>query len=729
MTFIPPNLDRRGFIKGASGLAFSFALPGIAAPGETPFAPNIWMTIAPDGIVTIMSPAAEMGQGTLTALPVIVAEELDADWSKVRVEAAPLDAKKYGNPYYGGSLAYSSSMTVSAYFTPLRLAGARARRVLLDAVAARWSVPVAELTTEPSVVVHASSKRRMSYGEIASFAKAPETPPNVAEADLKPASAFRLIGTSVPRVDIPAKTRGAARYALDADVPNMAYGAVLQCPWDGGAPDTVDDAKARAMPGVVDIVKLPNGVGVIADAIERAQAAKNALVATWTSAPASQFDSERALDEFMLIARDKSQRGVEFAAQGDVDSGIAKAAKVMRSEFRTRHVYHAQMEPLNATAAVSADGKSAEIWCGTQSPSAVLNGVAQLLGSTPDKIVVHQQYLGGAYGRRSQIEVVLDAARLSLHAKRPVKLVWSREDDMKGGKFRPATAHFLEAGLDANDRITSWHHRVVAESVVAYTSPAARLEQLGGKDHILMKGSPVIPYNIENKRAEYVRQKRGIRLSPWRGVGVGHNLPAIEGFIDEIARAQGKDPLQLRLELTAKSERANTLLKTVAQMSDWNRKREGTALGVAMEEKDETLAAGVAEISLDRATGLIKVVNFWMAIDCGIAVQPFNIATQMEGGVIYGLGHVLREEITHENGRVKQSNFHDYRVMRMEDCPHIEVKVISTDNKPTGVGEDGVPLTGATVGNAFYALTGVRLRELPMTPSRVMAALSPGKTG
>lgn len=724
----PLHLDRRAFGKGFAGLMLGFPLPASAAPGEQAFAPNVWISIAPDGLVTIMSPAAEMGQGSMTALPVIIAEELDADWSKVRVVPAPIDAKKYGNPYYGGSLAYSSSMTVSAYFTPLRLVGARARRVLIDAAAARWAAPAGELTTEPGVVVHRKSSRRLTYGDIAAFATAPERPPDVVEADLKPFSAFRLIGSSVARVDIPAKTNGSARYAMDARVPGMAYGAVLQCPWDGGAPDTVDDARARAMPGVLDVVRLPNGVGVIADSIERAQAAKNALAVTWTAAPAADYDGERALDDFMMVARDKNQRGVDFAAQGDVEAASRGAVRVLKSEFRTRHVYHAQMEPLNATVAVAADGKSADVWCGSQSPSAVINGVAQLLGTTPDRIECHQHYLGGAYGRRSQIEVVLDATRLSIAAKRPVKLVWSREDDMKSGKFRPATAHYLEAGLDANGRIVSWHHRVVAESVVAYTSPPARLEQLGGKDHILMKGSPVIPYGIPNKRAEYVRRTRGVRLSPWRGVGVGHNLPAIEGFVDEIARAQNRDPLDLRLELTTDNKRASDLLRKVAEMSDWRRRREGTALGLAMEEKDETLAAGVAEISLDRATGLIRVHNFWMAIDCGVAVQPRNIITQMEGGLIYGLGQTLREEITIENGRVKQSNFHDYRVPRMEDCPNVEVAVLSTDNKPTGVGEDGVPLTGATIGNAFLALTGVRVRELPMTPSRVLAALSQGRT-
>ena len=727
----PSATSRRAFLAGTGALTLCLNIDldlASAQAARKPFGPSVWLTIDTDGLVTIMSPAAEMGQGTMTTLPVIIAEELDADWSRVKIAPAPLDAKKYGNPYYNNSLAYASSMTVSAYFTPLRLAGAQARRILMLAAAERWNVPVDELRTEPGVVRHDATGRSLGYGEIASFATAPEKLPEVRESDLKPISAFRLIGKDLPRVDIPAKTTGRAQYAMDARIPGMIYAAELQCPWHGGKPDRIDDSRARAMPGVIDVVPLPNGVGVLARTPVEAFAAKNALSVTWTDAPAAKYDSEKVLEQYRSIARDKSARGVDFAAQGDVEAAVRGASRVLTSEFQTRHVYHAQMEPLNATASVSSDGKSAEVWCGVQGPSAVLNGVAQLLGTQPDKITCHQHYLGGAYGRRSQIDVVLDAVLLAKAAGKTVKLIWQREDDLKGGRFRPATAHYLEAGLDAQNRIVSWHHRVIAESVIGFTSPPGRLELIGGKDHILMKGSPVVPYDIPNKRAEYVRQQHGIRLSPWRGVGVGHNLPAIEGFVDEIARATGKDPLDMRLELTAKHPRARRLLERVAQMSDWLRKRPDTALGIAMEEKDETLVAGVAEISLDRQSGLIKVHNVWAAIDCGVCVQPRNTIAQVEGGIIYGVGHVLREEITHVDGRVQQSNFSDYRVMRMEDIPNVEVEVVSTDNKPTGVGEDGVPLAGATIGNAFFALTGARLRELPMTPSRVLSALSVTRT-
>ena len=594
------SVTRRDFIAGTAGLTFTFGLRGLGLVSgsqatDAGLWPNWWLSIATDGTVTIMSPAAEMGQGSFTALPAIIAEELDADWAQVKITQSPMDAQKYGNPWYNGSLSYSSSATVRAYYKPLRVAGAQARRVLLDAVAAKWGVPVAELSTEPSIVIHASSGRRISYGEVATFAQAPAELPKIEEKDLKPLSRFRLIGADLPRDEVPLKVRGTAKYAIDVRLPGMIYGALLQSPYEGGAPAKIDDAKARQVSGILDVVKLPNGVGVLGTSVEATQAAKRALSVTWTDAPGALFDSEKFLEEFAAVARDKGKRGVDFFNAGDVEKALPAAKTVMRAEYRTRHVYHAQMEPLNATASIALDGKSAEIWIGTQSPTGVMNSVAQLLQTTPDRITVHQHWLGGGYGRRSPADVGIDAVRLAKAAGKPVKLIWSREDDMKAGKFRPMTAHYIEAGLDAEGRIVAWHHRVIAELVVGYMAPAL-LEKIGGKDHILMKGSVLEHYGIPNRRSEFVRQIRGARLAPWRGVGVGHNLLAIEGFIDEIALSQGKDPLAYRLDHTRNSPRATHLLKTVAEMADWSRKRESRALGIAIEEKDETLVAGIAEI-------------------------------------------------------------------------------------------------------------------------------------
>ena len=398
---------------------------------------------------------------------------------------------------------------------------------------------------------------------------------------------------------------------------------------------------------------------------------------------------------------------------------MAAAAKVFRGEYRTRYVYHAQMEPINATASVSADGKSAEVWVGTQNPSGLIAAIAKVLETDSKKVTLHQQYLGGGYGRRGNHEGPLDAVMLSKAIGKPVKLIWSREDDVAFGKFRPATVHHIEAGLDGAGKVIAWHHRIIAESVGAYNSgdPTPRV------DRIVMKGSPVAQYPIANKLAEHVVMPTRARVSAWRGVGNGHNAFAAESFIDEIAKELGKDPIALRLEMAEGVPRMQHLLRTVAEMSEWSRVRQETGLGVATMVKDDTLAAGVAEVSVDRTSGKIRVLNVWCAIDAGIAVQPRNIAAQTEGSIVYGLGHVLREKIVIKDGRVRQSNYTDYEVARMSDVPNIEVKVVSTDNPPTGAGEDGLPVLACSVGNAIASLTGVRLRELPFTPDKVKGAL------
>jgi isoquinoline 1-oxidoreductase subunit beta len=723
--------SRRNFLKSTAGLVFAFTVaPDTAsfvddAFADTPdpaasYAPNVWLTIGTDGTITVVSPAAEMGQGTFTTLPVIIAEELDADWANVRpVFPTDWDDKKFGNPAYGYTFQTSASASVNGYFTPLRLAGAQARRVLLDAVAAKWSVPVSELSTEPSVVVHKATGRRISYGDIAAFAKAPNELPKIEETDLKPAASFRLIGKDIARVELPLKVTGAAKYAMDVEIPGMVYAAVLQSPYAGGKPVTIDDARARAVPGVTDVVALPEGVGVIGTTVEGTQRAKRLLKVTWGDAAGAHLDSEQTLEEFGAIGRDMSREGVAYEKTGDAKVAMASAKQVFRGEYRTRYVYHAQMEPMNATAAIAADGKSAELWVGTQAASSLLRGVAQILDIDRSKITLHQNFLGGGYGRRGNHEVVFDAVRLAKAAGKPVKLIWTREDDIGGGKFRPMTAHHIEAGFGDNGKLVAWHHRVVAESVVAYTSGDPKPRQ----DRIVMKGSPAVQYPVANKLAEHVIENRGARLSPWRGVGNGHNAFAIESFVDEIALAKGKDPIALRLELSEGVPRMQHLLRVVSEMSDWTRKRNDTALGVGTMVKDDTLAAGVAEVALDRKSGTIKVLNFWAAVDAGIAVQPRNLAAQTEGSIVYALGHVLREKITIRDGRVLQSNYSDYEVARMSDVPHIEIKVVSTDNKPTGGGEEGVPLVACAVGNAIATLTGVRLRELPFSPDRVRGAL------
>ena len=728
------DLSRRDLLGAAAGLTLAltaapdplaFIDEGLsgAALADAPLSPNVWLTIATDGTITIVSPAAEMGQGTFTTLPAIIADELDADWSKVKPVFPPeWNEKKFGNPEGNYTFQTSASFATRGYFKAMRLAGAQARRVLIDAVAAKWAVPAAELSTEPSIVVHKASNRRISYGEIAGFAKAPAELPKIEDKDLKTPANFRYIGKDLPRVEVPLKVTGAAKYGIDAQVPGMVYAAVLQSPYPGGTPETVDETRARQVTGITDIVKLPEGVGVIGTSVEATQAAKNLLKVTWSDAPGAHHDSERALEEFAAIGRDKSREGVPYEPVGDAKAAMRSAVKVYRGEYRTRYLYHAQMEPMNATASVSPDGRSVEIWTGTQGPTSLYNQVARLLQTDRANITLHQHFLGGGYGRRSQQEVVIDAVRLAKAVGKPVKLIWTREDDVTGGKFRPMTAHHIEAGFDAGGKLVAWHHRVVAESVAAYTSIANGTPppQI---DRVVMKGSPIPQYPIPNKLAEHVIEARGARLAAFRGVGNAHNAFAVESFLDEIAKDRGLDPIAFRLIIAEGQPRMQTLLRAVAEMSDWKRRRDGRGLGVGTMVKDDTLAAGVAEVSVDRATGKVKVHNFWAAIDAGLAVQPRNVAAQTEGSIVYALGHVLREKITIRNGRVLESNYSDYEVTRMSDVPNIEVKVVSTDNPPTGAGEDGVPVVACAVGNAIAALTSVRLRELPFAPERVRGAL------
>ena len=426
------GMHRRDFLKEtAAGLTFALTLAADPlsmrgeAEADTPLAPNLWVTITTDGTITIVSPPAEMGQGTFTTLAAALADELDADWSNVRLVSPPVwDEKTYGNPEFFNFLHTVASMATRGYFKPMRMAGAQARRVLLDAVAAKWSVPADELTTEPSLVVHAASGRRIGYGEIASFAKAPAELPKIADSELKSPARFRYIGKDVARVDVPAKVAGAARYGIDVQVPGMLYAAVLHVPYFGGAPDTVDDAAARRVPGIAEVVLLPDGVGIVGTSVEATQAARNLLMVTWSQAPGASYDSERALDAFAAIARDKTRVGLPYRPVGDAKAAMAGAAKVLRGEYRTRYVCHAAMEPLNATASVAPDGKSAEYWAGTQSPTNVLSQIARLLQTERSKITFHQHFLGGGFGRRgSEQDVVHDAVRLSKAVGRPVKVI------------------------------------------------------------------------------------------------------------------------------------------------------------------------------------------------------------------------------------------------------------------------------------------------------------------
>lgn len=725
---LAPVLTRRGFMVGAAGLTFGISAGNAFAAAMKTAAKdavmNPWVTISTDGTISIMSPAAEMGQGSLTSLPLILAEELDADWSHVRVVPAPPINAVYKNPAYG--IMYTSgSNAVRAYWKPVRQFGAQVRKVLVANAAKRWDVDVSELTTAPSVVVHEKSGRRLGYGAIAGFAELPANAPAISDNELKPASRFRLIGRDVMRIDMPGKVNGTARYSIDVEPPGLLYGAVLRAPVEGAVPQTVGDTKARAVSGVLKIVPLSDGVGVIATTPTAAFKGKNALEVTWSKdGKGWSFDTVSGGDAFAAAARDVKTPGMMWDQKGNAAAALESAPHVLEAEYRCDFVYHAQMEPLNAVASVSSAGDSLELWSGTQSKTNAVDMAAKTLGITLDKITYHDMLMGGGFGRRGHRdqEYVHDAVALSNAVKKPVKVMWTREDDVRSGRFYPLSAHYLRIGYDDAGKLLAMHHRKACDQVYAFQDPVGFAQQ-GKKDRVSYTGIEFKHYDIPNRLAEVAIQDSGIRGSSLRAVSHLSNIFAIESVLDDIARQRGLDPVAYRLALIGNAPRSRKVIETVAEMANWGRKRNGTALGVAFMDFAGTLTCVVVEASLNRSTGAIQVHNAWAALDPGITVQPDNIIAQTEGSIVWGLGYALSERITIRNGVVQQSNFNDYHVPRINEVPDIHVRLISTDNEPTGVGEVSMPLVAPAIGNAVAALTGKRLRAAPMTKDRVLAAL------
>ena len=727
------QVTRREFLGASAGLAFSFTL-GLGGCGAMPGAReeqkqrlNAYVSISPSGTITIQAPAPEMGQGIMTGLPLIVAEELDADWSKVVVEQSPIDPA-YSHPIFKAQYVVASISTIG-YWTPLRIAGAQARRVLLDAAAGTWGVPVSELTTEPSTVVHAKTGRKMSYGEIASFAKPPAELPKIDPAkDLKPAGQYRLLGKSTPRVDVLAKSNGSARYGIDARVPGMVYATLARAPVRGSGPVSTNADEIKKLPGIVDVIALDHGVAVVGQNFDAVRKARSQLKVKWRDGlPGDAINTDKDLDAYLRDARDMNRTGVVWKATGDAAKALAGAAKVLTHEYLSDHCYHAQMEPMNATVHVRAD--DAELWVGTQAPTRTVNDVAKALGMSADRVRLHQHFLGGGFGRRATVETSVDAALVSKATGKPVKLVLSREDDLWAGTFRAMTAQRIEAGLDHNGGIAGWRHRVVGEPVGDFVYHPGYIKAAKDRDVIFMSGAELPYYNkVANWRSEHIMEPERTRVAAWRGIGSGYTKFAIESMIDEIAHESRMDPLAFRLSLTD-DPRARRVLEKVAEMSGWGSKRPGTALGIAFAEyglfapKVGSLTAAVAEISVDQRTGRIRVHNYWAVADAGLAVNPDAFAAQMESAIVWGLSHALKERVTMVNGVVQQSNFHEYEVMRMSEVPQIRVEVLSSGASPTMVGELGVPAAAPAVANAFFALTGKRLRHIPLNPQRVLIAL------
>lgn len=734
-------LGRRRFMAGAAGLTFGVAagLPEMLAPGSAQaqaaakqVVVNPYVTLFTDGTVVIQSPAAEMGQGSLTSLPRIVADEMDADWSNVRIVPAYPSGKTYGNPLFGGEQYTAGSATITGYFNSLRQFGAQVRYVLVENAARHWGVPIAELSTQPGVVLHQKTGRRLTYGEIAAFAKIPAQAP---EIDVEPVSKaqFRLIGKDIGRIDVPGKVDGTAQYSIDVQVPGMIYGAILREPVEGAAPERIDDAAARAIEGVIRIVPLKYGVGVLAETPWAAFKAKNALKVTWgRTARGWGFSNEKGYAQFAAVAKDPLSKGISWESTGDVAATMAKAASIVEGEYRADYCYHAQMEPLNSVAAVSPAGDAVEVWVGTQSQTITVVAVARALGIPVEKVKFNGLLLGGGFGRRGNrdVEFIVDSVLMSKAVGRPVKVMWTREDDVHNGRFRPLYVNRVHAGVDASGKIVAWHHRVVCDEVLAFMDPV-RHKMTKGRDNIAMRGTELPTYAISDRLTEGMLQATGMRTNPLRAIGVGQNSFANEVFIDELAAKQGVDPVAFRLrqlDTTPRAQRARHVIEEVAKMADWGRPRPGRGLGVAYLDYSGSQLAGIAEVSVDRQTGTIKVHDFWCTIDVGVPVHPDNVVAQTESSIVYGLGLALTERITIENGSVKQSNFYDYHVPRMRDLPEIHIKLIPTRNHPTGAGQMATPLVPSAISNAVFQLTGARLRQQPMLPERVKLALGEAQT-
>jgi isoquinoline 1-oxidoreductase subunit beta len=714
------DISRRGVLAGLGGLTFcmAFGTDGVSLLSEAQASAMAnaqvtpWVRIAPDGTITILSAGAEMGQGSMTNLPMIVAEDMDADWSKVAIEMAPADAGVYGYLMNDNTrmMAIVGSRATMLYYTQLRTAGAQVRKVLLMNAAERWGVDVSTLRTEPSVVINPANGARLTYGEIAAFGKVPSPLPAVDAKELKPRKDWRLIGKGVPRRDTPLKVNGTATFGIDIKLPGMVYATTLHSPVHNSGPESWNDAEIKAMPGVVATVRLSNGVAVVADRFEQALAACGALKVTWKKGQAAGFNSEEALtrDEVKIL-HDPTAPTQSVHAAGDAKAAFASAAKVHKAEFRSDFGYHAQMEPLNAVARFNDAGDQVEIWEGTQAPDISRTEVAKALGFKEEQVTHHQCYIGGGFGRRNGGYEAVEAAQIARAARRPVKLIWTRTEDLAQGRFRPQSFQCLEAATDETGKVTGWKHCVIGD----------------GGNMLLTGGMRIGYYGVPNQNLELRGISHGVQIKHWRAVAHVFNVFAIESFIDQMAVDANMDPIAFRFERMGATPKARACFETVARMCDWKAARPpGRAIGVSISERSGSLGAGVVEISVDRASGKIKVHKVWVAVDGGIIVSPSPARANIESAIIYGLSGVLHERVTLKDGMVEQTNFHDYNLMRMSDLPdEMNVEFVNVDTRPTGLGEIGNPFIAAAISNAFHRLTGKRLRHLPFTPERVLETL------
>ena len=693
------------------GRAFAEEAPGggkaiTLAPGDAP-RPNAFVRIAPDNTVTVIIKHLDMGQGVTTGLPTIVAEELDADWSQMRTDFAPANAQLYNNTDFGPIQGTGGSSSIHNSWTQLRKAGAAARAMLIAAAADEWKVPATEIVVTKGVLSHASGKSA-TFGVFAE--KAAQQPVPV-EVRLKDPKDFTLIGTKLHRLDHIAKTNGTAIFALDIRRPDMLT-AVMQRPDRfGGTLKSVDDKAARAIKGVVDVVVVPQGVAVLAENTWAARQGRDALKVEWDDSKAEMRSSAEMLADFKKLA---ATPGTLAVKAGDADQALKSSGKVVQADFAFPYLAHAPMEPLNCTVEQAADG-SYDFYAGSQFPTIEQAVAAATLGTTPDKVRIHTVWAGGSFGRRATPngDYFGEAAAImkKTDGKRPIHLVYTREDDIKGGRYRPMFYHAVEASLDANGGIAAWKHRLVGQSFMKGTAFEPVIFK-NGVDATAVEGVADMPYAIPNRTVEWHDSPSAVSTLWWRSVGHSHTAQAVEVMMDDLAHAAGKSPVDFRLALLKDHPRHAAALKLAAEKAGFGKAMQpGQGQGVAVHESFNTYVAMVADVTV--AGDKVKVDRIVIAVDCGIAINPDVIVAQMEGGAGYGLGAALRNKISFDKGVVEQANFDTYEPLRLSDMPTIEVHIVPSTEAPTGVGEPGVPPVAPAVSNAIFAATGKRLRSLP----------------
>jgi isoquinoline 1-oxidoreductase beta subunit len=717
------EMKRREFLKAGAalggGLLISLYVPEFVSAARAadsaakPVALNAFVRIGTDETVTVISNHSEMGQGIYTSLPMLLNEELQADWERVRVESSPVDAV-YNHTVFGLMMTGGSTTTNSEY-DRFRKMGAMARIMLIAAAAQSWNVDPQTCRAEKSYVINTPTGRRASYGSLAEAASKIAPPKDI---PLKDPKDFTLVGKPVHRLDTPSKTNGTAQFGLDVYIPGMLTAVVARAPVFGGKVVSFNADQAKAIPGVVNVVQVPSGVAVIAKGFWPAKLGREKLEITWDEGPGAGISTVEMREKYSAMSKTP---GAVARKVGDPAAALAGAAKTITAEYEVPYLAHCMMEPLNTVVDLHED--RCEIWTGSQFQTGDRAAAAKVAGLKPEQVTLHTMLLGGGFGRRANVasDFVTEATEVAKAAKAPVKVVWTREDDIRGGWYRPMWYDHFAAGLDSNGNPVAWTHTIVGQSIMTGTM----FESFGVKDGIdstSVEGAADILYGIPNLQVELHTTKNEVPVQWWRSVGHSHTGFSVEAFLDEVAHAGGKDPYQLRRTLLANEPRMLAVLDLAAQKANWGAALPaGRARGIATHFSFDSYVAQVAEVSVEK-DGTVRVHRVVAAVDCGRTVNPDTVKAQLEGGIIFGCTAALKTEITLEKGRVQQRNFHDYPMVRMFESPVIEVFIVPSTEHPTGVGEPGVPPVAPAVANAIFAATGKRVRRLPIKPEDLRSA-------